>query len=62
MLTIEDFSLAKGDTLTVDKALQGSLVEISDGKGGTMLNFGTIGQGVDIHGIATMPSNDILWS
>jgi hypothetical protein len=61
-LTIEDFSIAKGDTLTVDKALQGSLVEISDGKGGTMLNFGTVGQGVDIHGIATMPSNDILWS
>jgi hypothetical protein len=62
LLTIEDFSIAKGDTLTVDKALQGSLVEISDGKGGTMLNFGTVGQGVDIHGIATMPSTDILWS
>ncbi len=61
-LTIEDFSIAKGDTLTVDKALQGSLVETSDGKGGTMLSFGTVGQGVDIHGIATMPSNDILWS
>ena len=61
-LTIEDFSIAKGDTLTVDKALQGSLVETSDGKGGTMLSFGTVGQGVDIHGIATMPSTDILWS
>ncbi len=62
LLTIEDFSIAKGDTLTVDKALQGSLVETSDGKGGTMLSFGTVGQGVDIHGIATMPSTDILWS
>jgi hypothetical protein len=62
LLALEDFSLAKGDSLTVDKALQGSLVETSDGKGGTMLSFGTVGQGVDIHGITTMPTTDILWS
>jgi Ca-dependent carbohydrate-binding module xylan-binding len=61
-LTIEDFSLAKGDTLMVDQALQGSLVKIPDGKDGTILNFGTVGQGVDIRGIATMQSSDILWS
>ena len=40
LLTLEDFSLAKGDTLTIDKSLQGSLHEASDGIGGTMLTFG----------------------
>ncbi len=62
LLTIEDFSLAKGDTLTVDKALQGSLQQASDGQGGTMLTFGAgNGHGVDIHGMAAMPSGNILW-
>ena len=51
LLTLQDFSLAKGDTLTVDKALQGSLQQASDGQGGTMLTFGTAGHGVDIHGM-----------
>ena len=51
LLTLEDFSLAKGDTLTIDKALQGSLHEAADGKGGTMLSFGAnTGQGVDFTG------------
>jgi beta-glucanase (GH16 family) len=62
MLTIQDFSLAKGDTLTVDKALQGSLKQASDGQGGTMLTFGTAGHGVDIHGIAALPSTNVLWA
>jgi uncharacterized protein (TIGR01370 family) len=62
-LTLEDFALAKGDTLTVDKALQGSLQQASDGQGGTMLTFGTgTGHGVDIHGMATLPSTNILWT
>jgi hypothetical protein len=61
LLTIEDFSLAKGDTLTVDTALQAALVETSDGKGGTMLSFGSAGQGVDIRGITSLPSANILW-
>jgi hypothetical protein len=51
LLTLQDFSLAKGDAakgdaLTVDKALQGSLQQASDGQGGTMLSFGTAGHGV----------------
>ena len=63
LLTLEDFSLAKGDTLTIDKSLQGSLHEASDGIGGTMLTFGTnTGHGVDIHGVAAMPSSNILWA
>ena len=62
LLTLEDFSLAKGDTLTIDKSLQGSLHEASDGVGGTMLSFGTTGHGVDIHGLAALPSSNIVWA
>ena len=63
LLTIEDFSSAKGDTLTVDKALQGSLQQASDGQGGTMLTFGAgATHGVDIHGMATMPSTSVVWA
>ena len=63
LLTLEDFSLAKGDTLTVDKTLQGSLHEASDAIGGTMLTFGTnTSHGVDIHGLAALPSSNIVWA
>ena len=63
LLTLEDFSLAKGDTLTIDKALQGSLHEASDGVGGTMLTFGTnTSRGVDIHGLTALPVSNILWA
>jgi hypothetical protein len=61
LLTVEDFSTAKGDTLTIDKSLQGSMQQASDGKGGTLITFGT-GHSVDLHGVASMPSNNILWS
>ena len=63
LLTIDDFSLAKGDTLTLDKALQGSLSQASDGQGGTMLTFGSgVSHGIDIHGLALLPNADILWA
>ncbi len=63
LLKIEDFSIAKGDTLTIDKVLQGSLQQTSDGHGGTMLTFGAgAAHGVDLHGIATMPTSNILWA
>jgi hypothetical protein len=61
LLTLEDFSLAKGDTLTIDKSLQGSLHEASDGIGGTMLTFGT-GHSVDMRGVASLPSSNIAWA
>jgi hypothetical protein len=61
LLTVEDFALAGGDTLTVDEALQGSLSQASDGRGGTMLSFGIPGHGVDIHGIAALPTDIIVW-
>ena len=54
-LTIKDFSTAKGDTLTVDKALQGSMVSASDGAGGTMLTFGS-GHTVDLQGVTAVPT------
>ena len=60
--TVEDFSAAKGDTLTIDEALQGSMHQRTDGEGGTMLTFGAgAGQAVDIHGLALMPSSSIVW-
>jgi hypothetical protein len=63
LLTLEDFSLAKGDTLTVDKSLQGSLHEASDRTGGTMLTFGTnASHSVDIHGLAALPSSNVVWA
>jgi hypothetical protein len=63
LLKLEDFSLAKGDTLTIDKALQGSLSQASDGQGGTMLSFGAgATHGVDIHGLAVMPSTSVVWA
>jgi hypothetical protein len=62
VLKLEDFSLAKGDTLTIDKSLQGALSQASDGQGGTMLTFGTgATHAVDIHGLAAMPSTSIAW-
>ncbi len=63
LLKLEDFSIAKGDTLTVDKALQGALQQTSDGQGGTMLTFGAgATHGVDIRGMATMPTTSIIWA
>jgi hypothetical protein len=61
LLRIEDFSLAKGDVLTVDRALRTSPVqETSDGHGGVMLTFGPAGHGVDLVGVPSSsfaPSN-----
>jgi hypothetical protein len=55
--------LAKGDTLTLDKGLQGSLHQASDGQGGTMLTFGTdTVHGVDIRGIASLPTQNMIWA
>ncbi len=39
-LTVEYFDPGKGDTLVVDQALQGALVQTPDGHGGTLLAFG----------------------
>jgi len=59
LLKIYDFSLSKGDTLTVDKALGGSMTEASDGSGGLMISFGSAGHGVELAGMSTLSSNQI---
>jgi len=57
-LTIENFDAGKGDTLTVDKALQGALTQASDGHGGTLLSFGIKQGSIDLIGHAALsPSN-----
>lgn len=60
-LVVEDFSLAKGDTLTIDKSLQASFHEGSDGIGGSMLTFGSTTHGIDLHGMASLASSNIHW-
>jgi hypothetical protein len=62
VLTVEDFSPAKGDTLTIDTSLQGSLHQTTDGMGGTLLTFGTAGHGIDLHGVASIASSNIQWA
>lgn len=47
-LTVEDFAFAKGDTLTVDEALQGAFVQASDSHGGTLLAFGAKQGSIDL--------------
>ncbi len=59
LLTIEDFSRSKGDTLTVDKSLQASLHKSPDGHGGTMLSFGTAGQGIDLANVSSFSTSRI---
>ena len=56
-LTIEDFDAGKGDTLLLDKSLQGSLKQASDGHGGTLLSVGA-GSTIDLitHGTLSQSS------
>jgi hypothetical protein len=61
LMTIEDFSVAKGDVLKIDKSLQGPMRQISDGQGGTMLTFGSAATGIDVKGIVALPSTSINW-
>lgn len=54
LLTIADFSAAKGDTLSVDQSLAASMQTMADGNGGTMIGFGG-GNAIDLHGLSTAP-------
>jgi hypothetical protein len=62
LLRIEDLSLSQGDTITVDKSLQGHLHESSDGSGGVMLTFGTRGHGIDIVNLTHLPRSAIHYA
>jgi hypothetical protein len=60
LLTIEDFSFGKGDTLTVDQSLAGSMHVGSDNQGGTMITFGSgSSQGIDLAGVSNFDSSQI---
>jgi hypothetical protein len=61
LMTIQDFSAAKGDILEIDKTLQGLMSQTSDNQGGTMLSFGSAATGIDIKGLAALPSTSIHW-
>ncbi len=52
LLKIEDFS-SRRDSITVDKSLQGSLQQTSDGHGGVLLELGPAGQGIDLVGVTS---------
>jgi endoglucanase len=60
-LTIEDFSTAKGDTLTIDASLKSAMKMGSDGHGGTLITFTGATETVDLKGVATLPSTAIHW-
>lgn len=60
-LTITDFAVAQGDTLTMDKALQGTMKIASDGQGGIRISFGTLGAGIDLKGVVAAPTTAFRW-
>ena len=61
LMIAENFSLAKGDSLQVDKALQASLVETQQASG-VMLSFsGDAAHGVLLKGLTTLAPTSIAW-
>ncbi len=61
IMMVENFSLAKGDTLQVDKALQASLAEQQQASG-VMLSFnGDATHGVLLKGLTTLAPTSISW-
>lgn len=62
LLTIRDFSFAKGDTLTIDAGLRGAMTQVSDGHGGVMLRFGTDGHGIDLVGVKSIDAAQIRFT
>jgi Ca2+-binding RTX toxin-like protein len=59
LLKVEDFSVAKGDVLTVDAALKPSMTMAGDSAAGTMIGFGIIGQGIDLAGIKNVLASQV---
>jgi len=57
-MSITDFNPAKGDTLTVDKALQPYFTQTDDGHGGALITFGDEG-GFDLLHHAPINQSDI---
>jgi hypothetical protein len=64
LLTIEDFSAAKGDKLVIDSAMKASMVQAPDYQGGTLITFGSGGasHAIDVHGLVSVPASAITWA
>jgi hypothetical protein len=58
--TIEDWSAAKGDTLTIDSSLRGLLQETTTAAG-TLLSFGDSSHGVLLAGVAGFDTSQLRW-
>jgi len=61
LMTIQDFSVAEGDILMIDKILQGAMHQTPDNQGGTMMSFGSAAAGIDVKGVVGLPSTSIHW-
>jgi hypothetical protein len=61
-LTINDFSTAQGDTLTVASALQNAAKVASDGQGGSAITFGGAAGAVDLKGVSSFSLSTIHWA
>jgi Ca-dependent carbohydrate-binding module xylan-binding len=58
-LTVRDFSLAKGDVLTVDQSLRAAFKETSDGHGGSLISFGSTSGNIYLINVATLSASSI---
>ncbi len=59
LLEIEDFGLSKSNYVNIDKTLQASATQSSDGHGGVMMTLGATGHGIDFVGAAGLPTAQI---
>ncbi|MBN8900797.1 MAG: hypothetical protein J0H57_07145 [Rhodospirillales bacterium] len=63
-LTVQDFSRAQGDVLSIDRRLQAGAVIGSDGHGGTAISFhaaGPVTGTIDLKNVAALPTDSIRW-
>ncbi len=59
LMTLKDFSFAKGDTLTVDKGLQAAMTDKSNGRGGLVIGFGTSSPGLNLPSVTSVLASQI---
>ncbi|WP_428486787.1 cellulase family glycosylhydrolase [Rhodopila sp.] len=55
-LTVTDFDVAKGDTISIDPALRGSMTTAPDRDGGTMIGFGSVAGPIDLKSVTVAPT------
>jgi hypothetical protein len=59
LMTLQDFSFAKGDSLTVDKSLQAAMTEKSNGRSGLLIGFGTSSPGLNLPNVTSVLASQI---